>query len=196
MKYYVVVGNNSLDNVVLDLVIVPEARQKFQNFEVSKATFMELWEERQKRHDIILDDPNPEVALKKKKFKFVPFNNVRRMKHETLHRFRQVMEDIITPTINIDYYRFTVANNVLCQHGFFITEQNRQEMYEKILREPDNGKLLEALNEYLMAFDVLSKYNRNLQVLRDFEDELQMTTTEQEIHDLGRRFMNKFRGVE
>lgn len=66
-------------------------------------------------------------------------------------------------TYHIDFYRFNILNNIFNSKGFYITEENKDDIYTNILayaKENGDDKILDQLVEYIELMDALSKVYR------------------------------------
>lgn len=66
-------------------------------------------------------------------------------------------------TFYIDFYRFNVLNNSFNSKGFYITEDNKDDIYTSILsyaKEKNDDAILDQLVEYIELMDSLSRVQR------------------------------------
>lgn len=87
------------------------------------------------------------------KYRDIPNTDIKRVQAVRLARVQ--LESITDAFELIDYVNYIDANNILSSNGFFITDENREEMYLNIL-EADNESLIDALEEFLTIKDKLT----------------------------------------
>lgn len=83
----------------------------------------------------------------------------------------------------LNIYRFVVTDNILKNGGYFVTDDNREQVYLDIVNSGVQ-KYIRALEEYLDAKDRMSvDFSFGTKFLI-FEDNLRAATTVQEVKDL------------
>jgi hypothetical protein len=92
---------------------------------------------------------------------------------------RGIMGDDLLTFKLMDFVSFFLLNNKFCNKGFFITEENREECYIKIIENGDE-QLISDLENYLRILDELKIVERNrkeyfeivtsIQSLEDYND--------------------------
>lgn len=75
------------------------------------------------------------------------------------------------------YFRYSYLNNIFLSKGIFITSENREEQYIKII-EKDDKELLKYLEEYLQILSQLEKYEKIYQAYLNAFTKMQYETDE------------------
>jgi hypothetical protein len=78
-------------------------------------------------------------------------------------------------------------------NGYFITNSNREEKYLEILQLDDNEKLIDILEKYLISLDNLNKYSYNLNLYRNFQEQIDEATTIEELKEIINRVGLQFK---
>ena len=81
--------------------------------------------------------------------------------------------------------------NIFASMGYFITENNREEIYIKIL-ETDNDELIANLEEYLKVMSQLNQYEQMYQSFLNGLDEMEMTDDEVTLNQILQEALNFF----
>jgi hypothetical protein len=94
-------------------------------------------------------------------------------------RARTVVSPLLAKISGFTLYNFTMLNNMFSSKGFFIYDDNKQDVYLKILETGDDG-LIDRLEEFLGYKDEidrvaylerkLSKFNLEINDCEDFEE--------------------------
>jgi hypothetical protein len=197
MKYYVQLGEISSKTCIKDMFIYPIDKEGYRIYEIDKDTFYELIEYKKDHNDIFLNlenhNNNIEDTLKNKDFNVAKFNNILREKNFYTQELTRKINDYIKPTVFIDSYEFAICNNELMSNGFFITNDNREEKYLEILQLDDNEKLIDILEKYLITLDNLNKYSYNLNLYRNFQNQIDEANTVEEIKEIMERVNLQFK---
>lgn len=93
-------------------------------------------------------------------------------KNDVLSDYRKTQLDI---HMDSDFYiatiQFITLNNELIYKGFVFTEDNREEMYLKLLNTGDSD-LIEKLERYLLAVDEIGQYKFHLNEYLKFKGKI------------------------
>ncbi len=82
-----------------------------------------------------------------------------------------------------DFFEFTMCNNFLASKGFFITDENREEVYIQIINSGDE-KVIEHLEKYLNLLDRISVPNYQYNSYLEFEEAVKDAKTLGELKEL------------
>lgn len=81
------------------------------------------------------------------------------------------------------YYRFSYLNNLFASKGFFITNENREEVYIQIL-ETEDEFLITKLEELLKIINLLDSFEKQYQCFLNALDEMEMSDDEDRLKEI------------
>lgn len=113
------------------------------------------------------------------------------VKNSYIFQLTSAMGQIFTKIPQYTYFRFQYLNNIFASKGYFITEDNREEIYIKIL-ETDDEKMIEYLEEYLKVLGQLNQYEQMYQSFLNGLDEMEMTDDEVTLNQILQEALNFF----
>lgn len=113
------------------------------------------------------------------------------IKNSYIFQLTAAMGQIFTKIPQYTYFRFQYLNNIFASMGYFITENNREEIYIKIL-ETDNDELIANLEEYLKVMSQLNQYEQMYQSFLNGLDEMEMTDDEVTLNQILQEALNFF----
>lgn len=113
------------------------------------------------------------------------------VKNSYIFQLTSAMGQIFTKIPQYTYFRFQYLNNIFASKGCFITEDNREEIYIKIL-ETDDEKMIEYLEEYLKVLGQLNQYEQMYQSFLNGLDEMEMTDDEVTLNQILQEALNFF----
>jgi len=109
-------------------------------------------------------------------------------KEISLKRVRQYVSHLQANVSGLMMYQYININNTLCDKGFYIHDDNKEEIYLKIL-ETEDELLIDKLEEYLNAREVIARSSfledRYMKYYRDIKD----ASSEEEVEKLFATFM-------
>lgn len=100
-----------------------------------------------------------------------------------LFRARGSMTQAAAQLRAFDFFEFTMCNNHLASKGFFITDNNREEVYIQIINSGDE-KIIETLERYLNLLDRISVPNYQYNAYLEFEESVMGAKTLEELSDI------------
>lgn len=102
---------------------------------------------------------------------------------------------IVTPELaaisGLAMYGFICLNNELAEKGFFITDENRESMYLKILETGDE-KMIAKLEDYLNYKDEIARVAALHDKFEQFRKDINNSESEEEITGITDRFLEDF----
>lgn len=104
-----------------------------------------------------------------------------------LHKARNVVTIAASTLRGFDFFEFTLCNNFLASKGFFITDDNREEVYIGIINSGDD-KTIEQLERYLNALDKISIPYYQYDAFLEFEDGVLNAKSIAELEDLEKNY--------
>ena len=87
-------------------------------------------------------------------------------KNNAVSYYMRMMSSLFVSTSFMDFFDFITMNNTFCSKGIFITDENREEEYLKIINTGDS-KLIESLESYLESFDTLTNVNKRYMKIKN-----------------------------
>lgn len=107
--------------------------------------------------------------------------------------YRSKIHDLFTESLLVgnivQYYRFIDINNKLSHMGYYIHNDNREEIYIKII-ETNDESLINLLEEYLEIKDILNILDWKMKMMEQFEIESKACETENEAKAVGEKYFN------
>jgi len=83
---------------------------------------------------------------------------------------------------NFALFHFFKLNHYLASKGYFITDENREEMYLKCINDGD-AEVIEKLSQYLDALDEFNSVDETYQKYTEYKDKIKAATSEQEVSE-------------
>jgi len=118
------------------------------------------------------------------KFKLVPIDSLDNFKNNVMVSYKKYFIDrIFDSEFYIVFINYVRLNNILSSKGFFITDENREDIYLEIINTEDE-KLINILDEYLMNLDVISEYNYYMTKFNNFKYSIMDSYDNEEIKEL------------
>jgi len=105
----------------------------------------------------------------------------------------RMMNEIISNQImisNFELFHFFKLNHYLEAHGYFITDENREEKYLDIINSGDE-KCISVLSEYLDALDEFNVIDSVYMKFKEYKNIIKSATSEKEITDAFYEFAGK-----
>lgn len=87
-------------------------------------------------------------------------------KNNEISKYMRMISSLFVSMTFMDFFDFVVMNNKFCSKGIFITDENREEEYLKIINTGDMN-LIENLESFLEAFDTLKEVNKRYMRIKD-----------------------------
>jgi len=87
-------------------------------------------------------------------------------KNNEVSKYMRMISNLFVNMTFMDFFEFVVANNKFCTRGIFITDDNREEEYLKIINTGDID-LIENLERFLESFDTLKEVSKRYSKIRD-----------------------------
>jgi len=88
-------------------------------------------------------------------------------------------------------FEFYDANNKLCSNGYFVHENNKEEVYLQIL-ETDNEDLINDLEIYLNAYDILHRQTVLEKLYKKLYDDLNYAKSREECDEIFNKFKKEY----
>jgi len=88
---------------------------------------------------------------------FAAVNNEKIDKIRKIGSIERTFEAKVSSISMFDYIAFLQCHSALAAAGYFITDENREEKYIKIITS-ENTKLCDTLERYLLLTDIMSKH--------------------------------------
>lgn len=83
---------------------------------------------------------------------------------------------------NFALFHFFKLNHYLASKGYFITDENREEMYLKVIEEGD-AEVIAKLSEYLDALDEFNAVDETYTKYNEYKDKVKVATSEKEVSE-------------
>jgi hypothetical protein len=127
-------------------------------------------------HDLIIVDVNNELELYKSIY---------------LKKVRQLVTHQQANVSGLMMYQYININNILCDNGYFIHDDNKEETYLKILETGDDA-LIDKLEMYLNARDEIARSSYLEEKYTEYFSEIRLATDESKVDELYATFMSKY----
>ena len=117
---------------------------------------------------------------------YEPFDEMKesdRKKHIVLKKIHAFLFQNLTSKEMLALYEFQILNTRFASLGYFITPENKQDIYLKIIEE-DNDELLDDLEIYLDAKTTLDNLYKLYRKIRKAETDLMYAETDEEIQEV------------
>jgi len=122
---------------------------------------------------------------------YEPFDTIKEIdhkKHITLKKIYAFLFQNLTSKEMLALYEFQILNTRFASLGYFITPENKQDIYLKIIEE-DNDELLDDLEIYLDAKIILDNLYKLYRKIRKAENDLVYAETDEEIQEIYDKFI-------
>lgn len=126
-------------------------------------------------------------------FEFGELKSEDKFELEKVMLIRQMYNSLFThldEKVIYNFFNFTMRNNELMSHNIFICDENREDVYLKILQEADNEdekikkqaeKKIDILSDYLESYDALREHFKIYEIFKKFEEEIYECETKEEL---------------
>lgn len=128
-----------------------------------------------------------EIEINEFDLEFQTPNEFETKQLDLLHKARTVVTLAAATLRGFDFFEFTLCNNYLASKGFFITDENREEVYIGIINSGDD-RTIEHLEKYLNTLDKISIPYYQYNVFLEFEDEVLNAKTIEELEVLEKNY--------
>jgi hypothetical protein len=99
----------------------------------------------------------------------IPKDELNNLRNIVIKTFRKYFVDRhFDSEFYITFINYTRLNNKLSSKGYFITDDNREDVYLEIINT-DDMDLIDLLDEFLMVMDEISEYDSAMKVFSDFK---------------------------
>lgn len=112
-------------------------------------------------------------------------------KNATIAKVRMLVTPELSKIAGLALYAFIVLNNDLAAKGFFITDENREEMYLKILETGDES-LIQKLEDYLNHRDEIDRVSQLERKFSAFNAKIRDARVVDDVVELEQRFLTDF----
>jgi hypothetical protein len=112
-------------------------------------------------------------------------------KDASLVKIRMLVTPEMSKIAGLTLYRFMMLNNDLSSAGFFITDNNREEMYLKIL-ETENADLIQKLEDFLNHKDELDMAASFERKFTKYQSEILKAPSEDKVAELEQNFLDDY----
>lgn len=114
-------------------------------------------------------------------FDLEPVDPVENLRANALNFLRTgELEKSLDSDFYLSFLEFIQLNNYMCSKGYFFTDENREELYLTILNTAD-PVLIAKLEDYLLAFDELNRFNSPIEDYRASRKAMNEMTSEAEV---------------
>jgi len=94
-------------------------------------------------------------------------------KNSAINTARDILYNKIINKLAIKHvYKFLILYNTLVDSGIYITNDNKEDIYNNIIQDPDKSSLVNVYNEYILLmnkldkyFDYIDKYDKTVDVI-------------------------------
>lgn len=128
-----------------------------------------------------------------KEVETVKLSSQDKLEREKTH-FIRIMGDSIGDKLSISnfaLFNFFKLNHYLESKGCFITDENREEEYLKVINSGDM-EVLEKLSEYLDSLDEFNAVDEAYKAFKDFKDRIDSAVDEEELRSVYNEFAKTF----
>ena len=128
-----------------------------------------------------------------KEVETVKLSSQDKLEREKTH-FIRIMGDSIGDKLSISnfaLFNFFKLNHYLESKGYFITDENREEEYLKVINSGDT-EVLEKLSEYLDSLDEFNAVDEAYKAFKDFKDRIDSAVDEEELRSVYNEFAKTF----
>lgn len=132
-----------------------------------------------------------EVLPREVKIIKIAEDDIEEFKNAQIKRVRVLINPELANLSGLTLYRFMCLNNELADKGFFVTDENRESTYLKIL-ETGNEKMIAKLEDYLNARDEVARVSALHKKFDAFRMALRGETCKEKIQKAADDFMEAF----
>lgn len=109
----------------------------------------------------------------------------------SLSKVRMIVTPEMSKISGFALYGFMILNNDLCNEGYYITNENREEVYIKILETGDE-ELISKLEDYLNYKDELERKFYLERRFSKFKKRIMKATTVEQVEQLENDFLSSY----
>ena len=131
-------------------------------------------------HDLMIVEPD--------------IDDIEQLKMVYLKKARQMVTHQQANVSGLMMYQFININNILCDKGYFIHDDNKEEVYLQILETGDE-KLIDKLEEFLNARDIIDRSSFLEEKYYTFFNDMKNSDTIEEVEKHYETFMKYFQNV-
>ena len=131
-------------------------------------------------HDLMIVEPD--------------IDDIEQLKMVYLKKARQMVTHQQANVSGLMMYQFININNILCDKGYFIHDDNKEEVYLQILETGDE-KLIDKLEEFLNARDIIDRSSFLEEKYYTFFNDMKNSDTNEEVEKHYETFMKYFQNV-
>lgn len=102
---------------------------------------------------VVFNTITEEIETRVDKYRDIPTTDIKRV--QALKHARFMLDSLVKEVEMVDYISYIDANNILNSKGFFVTDENREEVYLDILEAGDE-LIIDTLEEFLTLKDKLT----------------------------------------
>lgn len=115
--------------------------------------------------------------------KLTPIDKINNLRNNALSAYKKYfLDDIFDSEFFITFINYIRLNTKLASKGFFITDENREDVYLEIINT-DDPVLIELLDEYLISMDKIAQYDAAMEDFVEFDTYINNTTKDSEIKE-------------
>lgn len=122
--------------------------------------------------------------------KDIDVNDISLYRNSSFAKIKNLTNSEVANISAFTIYGFTVLNNELISKGFPIYEENRQEMYIKIIETGDD-LLISKLEEYLEYVDLIERSSALYKRVKEYGELINSLDTPEEINKAEESFLTK-----
>lgn len=131
-------------------------------------------------HDLIIIEPT--------------ISDLDQLKKVKLQKVRQLITHQQANVSGLMMYQYININNILCDKGYFIHDENKEEVYLQILETGDE-KLIDKLEAFLNARDIIDRSSFLEEKYYTFFNDMKNSDTNEEVEKHYETFMKYFQDV-
>lgn len=118
----------------------------------------------------------------------------------TIRRMYNSLFKHLDERVLYNFFNFTMRNNELMSHGIFICDENREEIYLKIIQEADSEdsavkknaeKKIDLLSDYLESYDALREHFKIYEIFKKFEETIYDCESKEELEKIYNSYNEK-----
>jgi hypothetical protein len=143
------------------------------------------------KNKLVIEEDKLEQMVTLEDFKVVDADSIEEIKRAKLKELHSRMNEKMAVVSGLKLYSFFSDMVRLAAHGYFITDENREEVYLKIIDTADED-LIQCLETYLDSKDSIDQVTNFHRNSRTFITKLNMAETDEEIEKVIEEY-EKFR---